>query len=118
MTAPVLFVAADPRECKPWVRRWEDVRTPALPVHWARTGTWRGQEMAAIANGAGWERAAAAVQAVESPKAVYNIGFCGALDGKLAIGDVFVATEVRCGEVRRKALAPAGPPCASGALVS
>ena len=94
MISPILFVAADPRECIPWVNRWSNVRELTLPVHWARAGIWQGQEMIAIANGAGWQRAAAAVHAVPSPRVVYNIGFCGALDPGLQIGDVFLASEV------------------------
>jgi adenosylhomocysteine nucleosidase len=77
--------------------------------------------MVAIANGAGWERAASAVQAflqlpANTPDGIYNIGFCGALDPNLAIGDVFVATEVLSGELRYPARLPAGADVRNGAI--
>ncbi|MDQ1474386.1 MAG: adenosylhomocysteine nucleosidase [Bryobacterales bacterium] len=118
MSAPVLFVAADPREFAGWVSRWTDVRKMQLPVHWARAGKWRGREMIAIANGAGWERAAAAVRAAERPSAVYNIGFCGALTATLGIGDVFVATDVLSGGSRYPVGTPARSEGCSGTLIS
>jgi adenosylhomocysteine nucleosidase len=120
MSQPVLFVAADPRECASWVARWSDVRTLNLPVHWARAGKWLGMDVIAIANGAGWDRANAAVLCmVEKPKAVFNIGFCGALDPALRIGDVFVASEVRSGGLKYMASAPQSKAQATtGALAS
>ena len=51
--------------------------------------------MIAIANGAGAPRAAAAVAAAvateRQPSAICSIGFCGALDESLAVGDIFTA---------------------------
>ena len=49
--------------------------------------------MMAIANGAGPKRAYAAVGGPDL-QAVCNIGFCGALDPAMRIGDIFVATGV------------------------
>ena len=118
MNGPVVFVAADPRECKDWISRWDVVRELMLPVHWARSGTWRNREMIAIANGAGRDRASSAVNAVKRPRAVYNIGFCGALDQSLGIGDVFVATEILAANLRYAALLPDGPPARAGILAS
>ena len=119
MTAPaVLFIAAEPRECANWVNRWTDVRTPALPVYWARTGNWQGQPMLAIANGAGWTRARAAVMAAPPVRAVYSLGYCGALDPALRIGDIFLATEVRSPKAVFPALLPNGPAAPSGPLAS
>ncbi len=92
---PLLFVAADPRECAGFISHWEDVRAVPLPVNWARAGRWKGRDVIAIANGAGGERAFAAVLVAPRPSAVCNIGFCGALDEALRIGDVFVAESVR-----------------------
>lgn len=115
----ILFVAAEPRECEPWVARWEAVRPLSLPVHWARAGKWKGADMIAIANGAGPERARAAVQASPAPAAVCNIGFCGALDPSMSPGDIFVATEVRNGKRRYAAGVPSQAPAArSGVLAS
>ncbi len=94
---PLLFLAADPRECKPFVTHWTGVEPVAMPVHWARRGTWKSRPVLAIANGAGPERARMAVEAAAGAfglNGVCNIGFCGALDTSLGIGDVFVATNV------------------------
>ena len=117
MTAPLLFIAADPRECIDWIAHWDDVRPVALPVHWARAGKWRGRDVIAIANGAGPERARAAV-AANAVSAVCNIGFCGALDSAFQPGDVFIANEIRNGARTYTARRPAGPPTRSGPLAS
>jgi adenosylhomocysteine nucleosidase len=90
----LLFVAADPREFSGWVPRWQGVQAVSLPVNWARAGKWKGREVMAVANGAGSERAFAAVLLSPKPTAVCNIGFCGAADPELRIGDVFTAVEV------------------------
>jgi nucleoside phosphorylase len=122
MSGPLLFIAAERRECLPFVSRWESSRPVALPVHWAREGLWKGREVVAIANGAGAERARAAVEAVPSAVAVCNIGFCGALVEWLAPGDVFVADSVLSGErtwlARAPARQPAVPVARSGMLIS
>ncbi len=118
----VLFIAADHREAAPWTEHWEQRQTPGLPVHWARNGLWQGHPMLAIANGAGWKRADLAVRAALAsgfqPRAVFNIGFCGALDPSLKIGDIFVATEVHSEGSRYRVSRPAGPDAASGVLAS
>jgi hypothetical protein len=113
-----LFVAAEPRECEPWIAHWSDVRPAELPVHWARTGKWKGAEVMAIANGAGPQRAHSAVLAAAKPDAVVSIGFCGALDSSLAIGDVFVASEIRDGGRAYRAENPLGPESKIGPLAS
>jgi nucleoside phosphorylase len=53
--------------------------------------------MIAVANGAGPERARLAVQAVlpSNPAAIYSIGYCGALDESLAVGDIFIADAIQ-----------------------
>jgi nucleoside phosphorylase len=52
--------------------------------------------------------------------AVCNIGFCGALDESLQIGDIFVACEVRNGSRKYETLVPGvvGSGIASGAVAS
>jgi adenosylhomocysteine nucleosidase len=118
MSDPILFVAADPRELSEWVNRWENVHPVALAVNWARSGKWKGRPVAAIANGAGAERAFTAAIMAGEISAVCSIGFCGALDAGLKIGDVVVATEVRNGtEVYATAL-PVGPASPRGPVVS
>jgi uridine phosphorylase len=118
MSHPLLFIAAEPRECLPFVARWESSRPAGLPVHWARQGVWRGSEVLAIANGAGADRARAAVRAAPSPSAVCNIGFCGSLDEALAPGDVLVAHSVRQGERTWLASLPQCPAAKSGMLIT
>ncbi|HWE50316.1 MAG TPA: hypothetical protein VG273_11025 [Bryobacteraceae bacterium] len=118
MSDPILFVAADPRELGEWVKRWENVRPVALAVNWARAGKWKGRAVAAIANGAGADRAFTATIMAGEISAVCSTGFCGALDPGLKIGDVVVATEVRNGAQTHAAEAPGGPPSARGAVMS
>src|SRR5580704_339126 len=90
----LLFVAADPRECAGLVSHWQDVRAVSLPVIWARAGRAKGGQVMAIANGAGANRAFAAVLVAPKPSAVCNIGFCGALDEAMSVGDIVVADKV------------------------
>lgn len=115
MSDPLLFVAADPREFNGWISHWDDVRPISCvnaTANWGRTGKWKGRPVKAIANGAGPERAFAAVVLAGAVSAVCNIGFCGAADENLGIGDITVATEVRSGDVRWVAADPGGPECA------
>src|SRR5580692_5549225 len=118
MKQSLLFIAADPRECTGLLSHWEQVQPLQLPLHWARTGRWKGREVTAIANGAGAERAFAAVLVSPRASAVCNIGFCGALDESLQIGDVFVATEIRNGANVWPACLPDTPDSPSGVVAS
>lgn len=118
MSKPLLFIAAEPRECLPFVARWEKSSPASLPVHWARQGVWQGREVLAIANGAGAVRARAAVHSAPSPVAVCSIGFCGALDAALAPGDIFVAQSVHRNARTWAARRPACPAAKSGMLIS
>ena len=119
MSDSILFIAADPREFTGFLPHWQQIQPLPLPVHWARTGRWKGREVHAIANGAGADRAFAAVLAAPKSSAICNIGFCGALDEALRIGDVFVATKVQNGSRSWPALQPDDSPEApSGAVAS
>jgi adenosylhomocysteine nucleosidase len=118
MASSLLFIAADPRECTGLLSHWEQVQPLQLPVYWARTGRWKGREVTAIANGAGAERAFAAVLVAPRASAVCNIGFCGALDESLRIGDVFVATEIRNGVDVWPACVPDTPDSPTGVVAS
>lgn len=92
-----LFIAAEPRELEGFLPFCTNVSPLELPVHWARVGNWKEQQMIAIANGAGPARAAAAVDCVLTitrALAVCSLGFCGALDAELGIGDIFAADSV------------------------
>jgi hypothetical protein len=88
-TVDILFIAADPREFEGAMRYWRKVKPVNLPVHWARSATWRKRKILAVANGAGPHRAARAAR-VAPYKVLVNVGFCGALDPKLQIGDIVV----------------------------
>jgi adenosylhomocysteine nucleosidase len=61
----------------------------------------RDDEVRLAANGAGAHRAAAAIDnalATFHPDAIVSMGFCGALDPSLAIGDVVVGTTIFAGD--------------------
>ncbi|HUB32702.1 MAG TPA: hypothetical protein VMA31_06730 [Bryobacteraceae bacterium] len=93
----ILFVAADPMEFRGMTRQLADIRPAPLAVDWARAGKLGGNGVLLVANGAGWKPAAAATDAgIEHfvPDVVVSTGYCGALDEKLKIADVVVATEI------------------------
>ncbi len=118
MSDPILFVAADPRELSGWVNRWENVSPVALAVNWARAGKWKGRAVAAIANGAGAERAFTAAILAGNISAVCSTGFCGALEKGLNIVDVVVVNELRNGTHTYPAGLPDGRKSLSGPVMS
>lgn len=95
----LLFVAADRMEFAGLLARCRGVSRAALPVDWARKAELQGEPVLMLANGAGGQRAAAAVDAVRNVRAVISTGFCGALDPTLRIGDIFVASAVAAATV-------------------
>src|SRR3954452_14834324 len=118
MSRPVVFVAAEERECRGWIARWDNVRRIKLPVHWAAAGRWQNRDMIAIANGAGSERAALALSPeLPRPAAVVSIGTCGALDSSLEVGDIFVPSEIRNGTRTWPVQSLLGPTSRSGPLI-
>lgn len=118
MNDSLLFIGADPREFTGFLSHWRQIEPLQLPVHWARAGQWKGREVTAVANGAGADRAFAAVLVAPKSSAICNIGFCGALDETLQIGDVFVASGVRDGSRYWPALVPDGPGAPVGDVAS
>lgn len=91
------------------LNRMETRRNSLLPIRWCRSGRLNGYEIVLAANGVGWQRAAAAVDAgwtASRPDAVVSTGFCGALDPGLQIADVVVGTRV-VAEGREYATLPA-----------
>jgi adenosylhomocysteine nucleosidase len=114
----ILFIAADPREFTGLLTHWDKVAPLHIPVHFARTGRWKSREVFAIANGAGADRAFAALLLAPKASAICNIGFCGALDETLEIGDVVVADEVATGPQRWPAMQPKHVPHADTVKVA
>ena len=90
----LVFIAAEAREFTGFLRHIAGISPAGVPVHWARRGTWRQQEVLLLANGAGPRQSSAATKACGAATAIINVGFCGALDSDLTIGDVIVADKV------------------------
>lgn len=93
-SSDLAFIAAEPRELSGFIPRISDLKTATLPVHWARCGKWKGRDVLLIANGAGPVQSGEAARVCEAATAIINVGFCGALDSDLKIGDVIVADKV------------------------
>ena len=115
-------MAADPREFSGLLACCNGIRKLDMPVHWARYGEAGDRRLWMLANGAGAERAAAAADIGHpacQPDAMVSMGFCGALDPALKIGDVFVADAVEAAGRRFPSSLPASaPPHSAGLLVS
>src|SRR5215831_4733524 len=91
-----LFVAAEPREFRGVLRFCGRMASVCLAVSWSREAELNGSRILMIANGAGADRAARAVDAVaKDATAVVSTGFCGALDPAFRIGNIFVASSVQ-----------------------
>jgi adenosylhomocysteine nucleosidase len=107
----ILLVAADPMEFSGMVTLSSDHGPVPLGIDWGRCAHLGGHDALLIANGVGRERAAAAVDASAefAPDAVISTGFCGALDEKLNIADVVIATSIDDGRQRFSALPAEGP---------
>jgi adenosylhomocysteine nucleosidase len=74
-----------------------EVKSLGLAVDWSRSARLSGNDVVLVANGAGWKRAAAAVDVAIAdwhPGALVSLGFCGALEERLEIADVVVGTEI------------------------
>ena len=90
-------MAAEPREFHGLLHLCRAVRKLRWPVHWARTAESGARRFWMVANGAGAAHAAQAVDVAVTacqPQAIVSMGFCGALDPALDIGDIVVATAV------------------------
>jgi adenosylhomocysteine nucleosidase len=89
---PIAIVAALEREVRPLVRNW---RT-SEKQHEGRSfrvfeGRIQGNDFVLVCGGIGAEaarRAAEAVIALFAPSVIYSVGFAGALESTLAVGDV------------------------------
>jgi adenosylhomocysteine nucleosidase len=118
----ILLVAAEPREFDGLLRFCSAGRKLAWPVYWARSAESGGRQLWMVANGAGAAHAGQAVAVASEacrPEAIVSMGFCGALDPALDIGDVFVATAVDAGARRFEVCVPhCDAPYTTGVLAS
>ena len=93
----LLFVAADPMEFPGILKHAQNARPYEAGLDWVRLARLGGHEVFLAANGAGWKRAGAAVDAAIRdfrPDAVISTGFCGALDDSFGIADIVAADSV------------------------
>jgi adenosylhomocysteine nucleosidase len=101
----ILFVASEATELKPLALHLENLRKLPWPIDYAYEGIANGQRFILAAHGAGpklAERATeVAIRAVSGAKqsssqleAVVSTGYAGALDPKLRVGDIVVATQI------------------------
>jgi adenosylhomocysteine nucleosidase len=96
----ILLVAADPMEFPGILRHTAGAKPARLPVDWSRTARLSNHELLLVANGAGTQRAASAVDAALPhfpADVIVSTGFCGALAPELAIADVVVGTAISVG---------------------
>jgi adenosylhomocysteine nucleosidase len=103
----LLVIASDKMELTGIVSHGVSSRDPALGVDWSRLVTLRGNDLLLIANGVGARRAMLAMDAVNdcfTPDAAVSTGFCGALDPRLQIAEIVVATCVAADDRRYGAL--------------
>ncbi len=117
----ILLVAAEPREFDGLLRFCTGVRKPGWPLYWARSGDCGGRQFWMVANGAGAVHAAKATDVACQecgPEAIVSMGFCGALDPALKIGDIFVATQIVEGGIYPARSLSSAPPHAKGILAS
>ncbi|HEY9140622.1 MAG TPA: hypothetical protein VIN93_07000 [Bryobacteraceae bacterium] len=109
----LLVVAAEARELRGILAHARNARAAQVGVDWARSASLGDYDLLLVANGAGPAIAAATVDraaAAFRPEAIISTGFCGALEEKLDVASVVVATEVLGTNGRFSAHAPAASP--------
>ncbi len=93
-TCRIAIVAAMEREVSALIRDWHRVQRP----HEGRTYTFfESNDAVCICGGIGLEaarRAAEAVIALYHPALIQSVGFAGALDSTLQVGDIFIPSSV------------------------
>jgi len=103
------LIAAEPREFSGLLRFCTNVKRLGWPLHWARAAALNGCEVLLVANGAGGARAAEAVAVASSAGKlnwICSMGFCGALENGMHVGDIFVAERVEGSGVKYAASQP------------
>ncbi|MGA2273665.1 MAG: hypothetical protein ABSH00_08920 [Bryobacteraceae bacterium] len=106
----LLVAAAEAREVRGILAHSRSARAAQAGAGWARSAALGEHDLLLVADGAGPARAAAAVDRAAAaflPDAIVCTGFCGALEDKLDVASVVVATEVMGANGRFSALAPA-----------
>ena len=104
------MVAADRMEFPGILARCSGVSRAHLAVDWARSARLGTHQVVLVANGAGAQRAALAVEAALQgfpAEAIVSTGFCGALAPVLDIADIVVGSEISAGSRTFPALYPA-----------
>jgi len=118
----LLLIAAEPREFSGLMQFCRNVKRLAWPVYWARSADLNGRKVLLVANGAGRRRAGQAVDVASSMDKldlICNMGFCGALESGMEIGDIFVAERVQTGDAGYATMQPESMrPYHSGVLAS
>ncbi|MFY9727011.1 MAG: hypothetical protein WB579_01975 [Bryobacteraceae bacterium] len=104
----LLVVTAEAREVRGILAHARGAHAAQVGADWARSAVLGEYDVLLVANGAGPVRASAAVDRAAAflPDAVVCTGFCGALDEKLGLASVVVATEVIGANGRLNALSP------------
>jgi nucleoside phosphorylase len=105
----LLLVGAEAREFGGVLKFCRNVRPLGWPVHWSRSAEMNGREVLLAANGAGAARAAAVVETAHGAgrlDLICSMGFCGALEDDMRIGDIFVAERVQADGVDFPAAKP------------
>jgi len=90
-----LMVAAEAREFEGILKRSDDIR--ALPwqgAAFSREAAWKNSRWFLIANGPGPRLVERALEQKHDVDRILSIGFCGALDPALRIGDIVISGEV------------------------
>lgn len=90
-----LMVAAEAREFEGILKRAEEIRPLSWPgAAFSREAAWKNGRWLLIANGPGPRLVEQALERKPEVDLVLSIGFCGALDPALRIGDIVVSGEV------------------------
>ncbi len=121
----LLLVAAESREFGGLLRRVEWSKKLSWPLQFARSAAWNGLRFVLVANGPGTRLARRALDVAEEREkelnGVISTGFCGALDPRLRVGGVLVASRVLAPALNRAynaCLPHQAPPHTGGEVVS
>jgi len=90
-----LMVAAEAREFEGILKRADDIRSlPWQGAAFSREAAWKNSRWFLIANGPGPRLVERALEQKHDVDRILSIGFCGALDPALRIGDIVISGEV------------------------